>query len=137
MDKFDALTRSKLMGRIGPRNTRPEMTCRAILTDLGLRYRLHGKHLPGTPDIYITRLRTAIYVNGCFWHQHKGCQRSRRPSSNVEFWNAKLDANIARDRKNLRILKRMGWSPIVIWECQTRSVLKVTQVLMKRLGMNK
>jgi DNA mismatch endonuclease (patch repair protein) len=76
--------------------------------------------LPGTPDIVIQDQKKAVFVNGCFWHGHKGCSRAARPETNKVFWDRKIDGNVTRDRRNLRELKKEGWSVLVIWQCQTK-----------------
>jgi len=108
--------RSRMMAAVHGRNTGPERTVRGALFAAGYRYRLHRRDLPGTPDIILPRFRTAIFVHGCFWHGHD-CPRGRRPASNTEFWNRKLDGNIARDRTNQNALREAGWQVEVIWQC--------------------
>ena len=108
------------MSRVGGVNTSPELIVRKLLHRLGYRFRIHVAHLPGKPDIVLARHRKIILVNGCFWHGHRNCSRARRPTSNREFWNEKLDATIARDRKTHRALRKLGWCLLVIWECQIR-----------------
>ena len=104
-------TRSRVMSRIRSRNTRPELYVRRMIWAEGFRYRLHVSKLPGTPDLVLTKYRLAVFVHGCFWHQHD-CSSSKRPSSNREYWDRKLDANVARDdRDHIRLEERP------IWEC--------------------
>ena len=88
-------------------------------TDLGYRYRLHRRDLPGSPDLVFPRLKIAAFVHGCFWHRHAGCKYSYNPKSNVEFWSRKFHNNVARDERVKGELERLGWQVIVIWECQT------------------
>ena len=109
-----------MMSRVKGRDTKPEKLVRSLLHRLGYRFRLHRRDLPGNPDIALPKYRKAIFVHGCFWHQHPGCQRAKRPNSNKEFWNDKLDRNVARDRKNLEKLENLGWSHFVVWECETK-----------------
>ena len=92
-DIVDAVTRSRMMSRIRNRDTAPERAVRRELYSLGIRYRLHNGKLPGRPDIVISRLRTVIFVHGCYWHRHPGCRLAYTPKSNVEFWLAKLEGN--------------------------------------------
>jgi DNA mismatch endonuclease (patch repair protein) len=87
---------------------------------MGYRFRLHNKDLPGKPDIVLPKHRKIIFVHGCFWHGHKGCRRASRPTSNVKFWNAKLDSNIKRDAESLKALKQLRWNCLVIWQCELR-----------------
>jgi DNA mismatch endonuclease (patch repair protein) len=105
-----------MMAAVRGKNTTPERTVRGALFAAGYRYRLHRRDLPGAPDIILPRFRTAIFVHGCFWHGHN-CPRGRRPTSNTEFWNQKLDGNIKRDRHNQAALSAAGWRVEVIWQC--------------------
>jgi DNA mismatch endonuclease (patch repair protein) len=117
------------MSSVPNANTSPELYVRKYLFANGLRYRLHVKHLAGKPDIVLPRFRTVVFVHGCFWHGHS-CPRGKRPASNVKFWNAKIDGNMRRDKRNQRTLKSEGWKPFVIWECRLRTA---TEALLKRL----
>ncbi len=107
------------MSRIRGRDTSPERALRSELHRLGFRFRLSSR-LPGHPDIVLPRYRTAIFVNGCFWHRHAGCRRAYTPKSNVAFWQKKFDANVARDRLVRVELRRAGWSVMTAWECELR-----------------
>jgi DNA mismatch endonuclease (patch repair protein) len=108
--------RSRMMAAVRNKDTGPERKVRSALFSAGYRYRLHRRDLPGSPDIVLARYRFAIFVHGCFWHGHH-CRRGRRPTSNAEFWNAKLDGNMVRDRKNRAALKMLGWTVVTIWQC--------------------
>lgn len=119
MDHLSPDRRSWNMSRIRSKDTTPERIVRSFLHRNGLRFRLHVKDLPGTPDIVLPKYKTVIDVRGCYWHQHKGCRMATMPSTNVGFWHKKLKCNVDRDRKNRAELKRLGWHVIVIWECQT------------------
>lgn len=119
-DIMDKQARSKLMSRIRGRDTKPELALRRALHARGLRFRLNQRKLPGTPDIVLPRWRTAIFVHGCFWHRHAGCRNTTTPSSNVEFWNAKFEANVLRDARALDALALLGWKTAVVWECALR-----------------
>jgi DNA mismatch endonuclease (patch repair protein) len=99
-------------------NTKPELSVRRILHKLGYRYRLHKKDLPGCPDIVLKKHKKIILVHGCFWHQHPGCKNSTRPKSNKEYWDNKLNANVRRDNVNKLKLMALGWSVLIIWECE-------------------
>lgn len=114
-------SRSKLMSGVRQANTRPELVARSVLHALGFRFRLHRRDLPGTPDIVLPRHRTAIFVHGCFWHRHEGCSKTTTPKTRQAFWQAKFDANAARDRRNLDLLLGLDWRTIVIWECETNN----------------
>lgn len=121
--------RSALMSRIGPRDTAPERVVRKLLSQLGFRYRLHNRKLPGTPDICLHGKRKIIFVHGCFWHRHKRCRRATTPKTRRAFWADKFEANVRRDRRNVRALKKIGWDVLIVWECQSRS----PEALRKRL----
>jgi DNA mismatch endonuclease (patch repair protein) len=110
------------MARVKGRDTRPERIVRSLVHGMGYRFRLHRKDLPGKPDIVLPRHRKIIFVHGCFWHGHPGCRRAARPTSNTEFWDRKLSANIERDRRARRELEERGWDVLVIWECEVRDV---------------
>ena len=134
MNRDTNVGRSRMMSRVRTRDTHPEMVVRSLLHGLGFRFRLHESNLPGRPDIVLPRFRTAIFVHGCFWHQHQGCPKSKRPRTNVEFWNAKLDRNIARDSENLASLSSQSWRSLVIWECETRHSSQLAERLLEFLG---
>ena len=116
-DNVSTIRRSRIMGRIGGKNTSCEMHVRQALHRAGFRFRLHRKDLPGKPDIVLPKYRLAIFVHGCFWHWH-GCKRSRMPSSNVEYWRSKIERNMRRDERNLRLLESTRWDHVIIWECE-------------------
>lgn len=113
--------RSRLMAKVKGENTAPERTVRSLVHRMGYRFRLHRSDLPGKPDLVLPRHRKVIFVHGCFWHQHPGCRRADLPVTNAEFWAAKLEKNVARDRRVIRKLRQQGWKVKVIWECETRS----------------
>jgi len=119
-DKLSSKRRSWNMSRIRSHDTEPEILVRKSLHKAGFRYRLHRKDLPGKPDIVLPRYRVAIFVHGCFWHQHMGCVDCSDPKTNSGYWRPKLTANVNRDRKHQRALRRLGWRSIVIWECAAR-----------------
>ena len=128
----DVLTkeqRSFNMSRIRSKDTRPEIVIRSLVHRMGFRYALHRKDLPGRPDMVLTRHRKIIFVHGCFWHMHK-CRYGRvTPATNTKFWQTKREGNVARDKRNLRKLRKGGWKVLVIWECQTRHLEKLTKKL--------
>jgi DNA mismatch endonuclease (patch repair protein) len=105
------------MSHIRSKATKPEITVRKWLWAHGYRYRLNVKSVPGKPDIVMRRYRTAIFVNGCFWHGHEGCKQFVLPNTNTAFWQAKIDRNRERDRQNYQMLLDAGWQVIVIWAC--------------------
>ena len=112
--------RSQNMSRIRSRDTSPELRVRSLIHRAGYRYRLHVKEMPGKPDIVMSRYRTVIFVNGCFWHRHPNCRYASTPKTNVDYWQRKFERNVARDRTAHDELARDGWKILVIWECQTR-----------------
>ena len=112
--------RSYNMSRITGKNTKPEILIRKSLFSKGFRYNLHSKNLPGKPDIVLPKYKTVIFVHGCFWHGHEGCQYYVIPKTRTEFWLNKINTNIQNDMKNLISLKNMGWNVITIWECETK-----------------
>ncbi|HAJ80282.1 MAG TPA: very short patch repair endonuclease [Fibrobacteres bacterium] len=130
-DVFTKSKRSRIMALVHSKNTTPELIVRSTLHRLGYRFSLSSKKLPGKPDIVLSRFQKLIFVHGCFWHQHKGCKASERPSSNSDYWNNKLDRNISRDKKNIAMLKKSGWDVLIIWECQTRKNLSLSVKLAK------
>jgi len=109
--------RHRCMSRIRSKATKPEMAVRRWLWAHGYRYRLNVKSVPGKPDIVMRRYRTAIFVNGCFWHGHEGCSKFVMPKSNTDFWQVKIDRNRERDQQNYDELMHAGWQVVVIWEC--------------------
>jgi DNA mismatch endonuclease (patch repair protein) len=116
-DVFTPAERSRVMAAVKSKHTKPELTLRRLVHGLGYRYRLHGRDLPGTPDLVFPSRRKVINVSGCFWHMHT-CGRCRIPATRREFWVAKLERNKARDRRTRRALKKLGWDVLTVWECQ-------------------
>lgn len=127
------------MSRVRGEETKPEILIRKLLFSKGFRYRKNVKSLPGKPDIVLPRYKTIIFVHGCFWHQHEGCAKSRRPTSKVEFWNKKLDKNVERDLNNVRLLVDMGWKVLTVWECKLRKkdIESLSQKLINQILNNK
>jgi DNA mismatch endonuclease (patch repair protein) len=117
-DIVDQQTRSRMMSGIRSRDTRPEMNLRRALHALGLRYRLHVRSLPGTPDIVFPKQRAAVFVHGCFWHRHPGCKLAATPKTREGFWAAKFSDNVKRDEAHLNELAELGWRTQVVWECE-------------------
>jgi len=110
--------RRRIMQSVKTRDTGPELMVRRILFALGYRYRLNAENLPGRPDIVFRSRMKAIFVHGCFWHAH-GCRKGRAPKSRLDYWKPKLKANKARDAAQVRTLKKLGWSVLTIWQCET------------------
>lgn len=120
-DHLSRSRRSEVMGNIRSKNTSPELRVRRAAHALGLRFQIHRRDLPGRPDLVFPRWKTAIFVNGCFWHQHSGCARAVVPRTRAEFWSAKFRRNVARDAEVAAALEAAGWTVSVIWECETKS----------------
>jgi DNA mismatch endonuclease, patch repair protein len=129
-DVLTAAQRRLNMSRIRGRDTKPEMLIRQGLHARGFRYRLHVSNLPGRPDLIFPKYRTIIFVHGCFWHGHD-CAMFHLPSTRVEFWSSKINANRQRDKKSCTALLEQGWRVLIIWECVLRgpSRLPIEQVL--------
>jgi len=117
------------MAKVASKNTLPERQVRSALFAAGFRFRLHDKRLPGSPDLVLPRFRTAVFVNGCFWHGHS-CPKGRRPKSNAAYWGPKIDQNIERDFKNREALVGLGWRVHEVWTCQIQAD---TALLLKNL----
>ncbi|WP_042371996.1 very short patch repair endonuclease [Bacteroides neonati] len=124
----DVLTkeqRHRNMAAIRGKGTKPEMLVRKFLFSHGFRYRLNHPRLPGHPDIVLRKYRTAIFVNGCFWHGHDNCRYFRLPKTNIDFWQKKIERNKERDKKEQCQLATMGWHYITIWECQLKPKVRM------------
>jgi DNA mismatch endonuclease (patch repair protein) len=120
-ETFTRAERSRIMAAVRSQDTTPEIIVRRLVHALGYRFRLHRRDLPGKPDIVFPRLLKAIQVHGCFWHRHACDAGQSTPATRLDYWNAKFARNVERDRRNLRALRRLGWSVLVVWECQTRT----------------
>lgn len=133
MDMYSRVKRSQIMSSVRQEDTKPELIARDFIHKLGFRFRCHDDKLPGCPDILLPDIRKAIFVHGCFWHGHKNCARSKRPASNMGFWNKKIDKNIKRDSRKIRALRKLGWRPAVLWSCEIRYTLpfliRIQQIL--------
>ncbi|AZO21575.1 DNA mismatch endonuclease Vsr [Mesorhizobium sp. M1E.F.Ca.ET.045.02.1.1] len=116
VDRLRGEQRSRIMARVGQKNTAPELFVRHALHAAGLRFRLHRRDLPGSPDLVLPKHRMVVLVHGCFWHGHN-CPRGRRPRSNVEFWTPKLKRNMERDQVVRTKLEALGWRVVIVWEC--------------------
>lgn len=131
---MDKRRRSEIMSKIRGRDTAPELIVRRIAHRLGFRFRLHRRDLPGRPDLVFPRHQLAIFVHGCFWHRHEGCQYAYTPKTRMTFWTAKFEKNVARDRRSVEALRKLGWRVLVIWECETQQEEAVRRRLTKHLG---
>lgn len=132
-DHLTKRQRSKNMSNIKSKDTKPEIAVRKALTELGMRYRLHKNKLPGKPDIVNESRNMAVFINGCFWHQHNGCKRKSMPKSNKDYWKPKLEKNVERQKKQIKELKMLGYEPLIIWECETQDISVLTQRLKRNL----
>jgi DNA mismatch endonuclease (patch repair protein) len=121
------------MSRVGPKNTTPELKVRRAAHALGLRFRLHRKDLPGTPDLVFPKRRVALFVHGCFWHRHPGCRKASAPGTRPEYWAEKFETNVARDARNRAALETAGWHVAVIWECETKNDDALMQIVRERV----
>lgn len=137
-DNLSKEVRSMNMSHIRSVNSRPEELVRKYLFSRGFRYRKNVRSLPGCPDIVLTKYRTVVFVNGCFWHKHD-CPRFVWPSSNEEYWHSKIQRNVERDKKSIAELQALGWNVIIVWECELkkpkkdmRLALLVTEILQNQ-----
>lgn len=120
-DTLDPEQRHRTMSHIRAKNTTPELVVRRFLHGLGFRFRLHVKELPGKPDLVLPQYRTIILVHGCFWHGHQSCKYFRYPKTNLEYWQPKIQKNIARDCLSQIQLEEAGWTVLIVWECELKS----------------
>lgn len=118
MDSITPEHRSWNMSRIKGKDTKIEIKVRQYLFSKGFRFRKNDKRYPGKPDVVLPKYKTIIFVNGCFWHQHRGCVQSRLPKSNTEYWKAKMEKNVINDELHKRQLQTMGWTVKTLWECE-------------------
>jgi DNA mismatch endonuclease, patch repair protein len=133
-DNLTQKQRSACMRSVRSEDTAPEMLVRKAVHALGYRYAIHRKDLPGKPDIVFVSRRKIIFVHGCFWHMHK-CQHGRNsPSSNIDYWLRKREANTQRDKRNARLLRATNWKVLVVWECWTRDMASLAQRLVNFLN---
>ncbi len=128
-DVFSIEKRSAVMARVKGKNTSTELKVRRLLFGMGLRFRLHRRDLPGAPDIVLPSRRLTVFVHGCFWHGHDCARGARVPKQNRDYWTAKIGRNRARDTASQAALEALGWTPLVVWECE----LKDLQALKRRL----
>lgn len=136
MDRLTPERRSALMRNVKGKNTTPELAVRRMLHRLGFRFRLHRKDLPGKPDIVLPSRRKIVLVHGCYWHGHD-CRYGRLPKSRLEFWGPKIEANRARDARNLAELEEQGWTVLVVWQCETRNPATLEKRLIDFLSPSK
>lgn len=135
MDTLSVPQRSERMARVRSKDTKPELVVRRMVHRLGFRYRLHGKGLPGKPDMVFASRMKVIFVHGCFWHRHTArCPFTRMPKSNLEFWQSKFEENHRRDEKNVKLLRAAGWKVLTVWECQISRAEALKARIIKFLG---
>jgi len=127
-DHLNSEKRSWNMSRIKSKDTSPELKVRKYLYSKGIRYRLHRKDLPGKPDIAINRIKTAIFIHGCFWHRHESCKKANIPKTRTKYWLSKLNNNKERDIINLKSLSEIHWNPVIIWECRINQLDKLASI---------
>ena len=132
-DVFSPEKRSQIMRRVRGRDTRPERKVRSLLTQMGLRYRLHRRDLPGSPDVVFARKRVALFVHGCFWHGHDCARGARTPKANADYWLRKIGRNRARDADVQRRLAESGWRTLVVWECELKDEARLAERLATEL----
>src|ERR1700687_6114979 len=137
VDRLTADRRSALMYRVRSRNTGPEIAVRKISHRLGYRFRLHAKNLPGKPDLVFPKLKSVIFVHGCFWHRHVNCRKASTPKTRIVFWKSKFKRNVERDALTKRALKKMGWRVLTIWECQIKRKVSLEARISKFLSAAK
>lgn len=121
-DTLSPEERSKRMSLVRGKDTKPEFRVRRLIYSLGYRYRIHSPELPGKPDIFFKGKKKAIFIHGCFWHRHDNCALARLPKSRLNFWKSKLEGNKVRDKQNQEKLSALGWSFLVIWECEINNL---------------
>lgn len=126
--------RSWTMSRVKSKDTTPEMVVRRLLHSMGYRYRLHGKKLPGKPDLVFAGRKKAIFVHGCFWHGHDCKRGARIPATRQEYWLAKVSRNRDRDARDMASLEQAGWSVLVLWECELKARVALATRLSEFLG---
>jgi DNA mismatch endonuclease (patch repair protein) len=130
--------RSWNMSRIRSKHSKPEVIIRSLLHRAGYRFRLNNKKLPGCPDIVLSKYKTVIFVNGCFWHRHENCSRSTTPNTNKEYWIPKFNKNILRDIKVKNDLEKLGWSVFIVWECEViKDPIVVFDRILRKNNMEK
>jgi DNA mismatch endonuclease (patch repair protein) len=117
-DIFGKKKRSEIMRMIGPTRSSQELFVRKIVSSLGYRFGSYSKKLPGKPDLALPKFKKVIFVNGCFWHGHRDCKRSKLPATNRAFWKTKISNNIIRDKTVRREIRQLGWKQLVVWQCE-------------------
>jgi len=132
--KASRLSRSEVMSRVRSSDTKPELLIRGLLHRLGYRYRVSPRELPGKPDLAFTRRRAAIFVHGCFWHGHDCKRGARPPKANANYWSAKIARNRERDVRVQAELRSLGWTVLILWECELGERPQLARRLTEFLG---
>ena len=130
------MSRSDIMRAVKRANTAPEIIVRQVLHALGIRFRLHRRDLPGSPDVVLPRFRTVIFVHGCFWHRHPDCRYTTTPKTRLDYWLPKFAANIERDHRKEAQLQALGWRVLLVWECETKQRGELTLRLRRELKLS-
>jgi len=130
MDRITSAERSAQMSLVKSKDTGPELVVRKLAHSMGYRYRLHGVGLPGKPDLVFSKRKKVVFVHGCFWHRHVGCRRATTPATNLEYWLPKFERTVERDLRNIERLAELGWSSLVLWECELQNTGALAEKLM-------
>ncbi|GGZ72007.1 very short patch repair endonuclease [Lysobacter xinjiangensis] len=120
-----------MMRAVKGKHTKPELLVRSAAHRCGLRFRIHKRDLPGSPDVVFPRHKVALFVHGCYWHRHPGCRKATTPATNVEFWAEKFRANVARDSRNRDALTALGWRVVEVWECEVPTMEAAKALMLK------
>lgn len=136
MDNLSKQQRTERMSLVRHKDTGPELTVRRLVHSLGYRYRLHGRKLPGRPDLVFRSRKAVIFVHGCFFHRHPdpACRLARLPKSRLDFWLPKLEGNRARDERNIHSLVDLGWRVLIVWECDLKHKVELERRITQFLG---
>ena len=137
-DRVSEEQRSWNMSRIRSRDTKPEITVRALLHEMGYRFTVNGpknRTLPGKPDIVLPKYQAVVFVHGCFWHRHEECKYAYIPKSRVEFWKKKFADNVERDRRVEGEIADLGWNQITVWECECRDMSELRKRIARALSL--
>lgn len=137
IDNLNPDQRRAAMQAVRSRSTKPELVVRRAAHQLGLRFRLSRSDLPGTPDIVFPRYCVAVFVHGCFWHRHSGCRRATMPRTRRDYWRPKFDRTVARDAAAIKALEELGWSVLVVWECELRDVPQLQKRLLAAVDVHR
>ena len=129
MDHVTPAKRTEIMAAVRSKDTTPEIKVRRLVHSMGYRYKLYRPDLPGKPDLVFGSKKKVIFVHGCFWHGHTGCNKARLPKSRVDFWREKIENNTRRDRRVKRALNRKGWRYLTIWQCQLKDLEKTAELI--------